>query len=176
MVKDLLDSSDELRPEDQGVRFGQLQAVFDLVGGVAIIHGNGQRAGLENPEVDGKPLEAIHKQDRYFVPLADATRQQEVRKAVCLYIKFLPRHLASILFRGGGFDQVVLSPRHRVIRLIRRTHLDQADFRWVEFCVSFQKVGDRHVSSRLQLSGCRDNEDSCRSLSSGTVLFRALHR
>ena len=80
-VDDGLHPAHELRPEDQRPRLRELEAVLDLLRGVAIVQRHRDRAGLEDAEVDREPLQAVHEQDRYLVALADAPAQQQVRRS-----------------------------------------------------------------------------------------------
>ena len=53
LVDDRFHPAHELRPEHQRAGLGQLEAVFDLLARIAVVHGNGHGAGFEDAEVDG---------------------------------------------------------------------------------------------------------------------------
>ena len=92
-VDDGLDPADELGTEHQGVGLGQLEAVLDLLRGVAVVHGHRDRPGLEDAEVDGQPLEAVHEQDGDLVALAEPSLEQQVGEAVGRLVELPPGHL-----------------------------------------------------------------------------------
>ena len=60
LVVNRFDATDEFRPEDQVVDFGQFEAIFDFVRRVTEIHRNGDRARFQRAEVDREPFEAVH--------------------------------------------------------------------------------------------------------------------
>ena len=69
---DGLHAADKLRSKKQHIRLRQLQAVFDLVRGIAEVQRHGNGSGLEDAKVDGQPLQAVHQQDGHLLSLADA--------------------------------------------------------------------------------------------------------
>ena len=134
----------ELRTEDQHTGVGQIQAVLDLVGGVAVVHGNHDGAGLEDAEVDGEPLQAVHEEDGYLIALFDAAGEEEVGEAVGADVEIPPGHLAAVALTLGGFDEIILTPGGVLFGLIGGVDLHQGDLLGVETGVFFQVFGDGH--------------------------------
>lgn len=64
VIDDFLDATGELRAEHEDIDIGLLDAVGDFLGGVSEVERYGRRAALEDAEVYGQPLEAVHEQDR----------------------------------------------------------------------------------------------------------------
>ena len=92
---------DKFRSEHQmlGIRF--FETVGNLVGGVAIVQRNGNGTRFEDTEVNGKPLQAVHEQDRYLGAFHNPSGKQKIGEAVGFFVKFLPGHLASSTDSGG---------------------------------------------------------------------------
>ena len=84
---DGLHTADELRAEEQHVHVGQLEAVVDLVGGIAEVQRHRDGPRLQDAEVDGQPLQAVHQQDGHLLPLPDAPAQEHIGHPVGLLIK-----------------------------------------------------------------------------------------
>ena len=72
----LLDAAGELRAEDKDVDVGQIDAVLDLLGGIAEVERNHRCAALEHAKEDGQVLETVHKKDCDLVALLHATAEQ----------------------------------------------------------------------------------------------------
>ena len=147
LVDDLLHAADELRPEEQCVHVGQLRAVADLVGGIAIVHRHGQRACLEDAEVHRQPLQAVHQQHGNLVALFDAPAEQQVGTAVRLFVEHAPADLAPELVGGAALDQLVLLPGHAPVLAHLRVQLHQGDLASVQLGVLFQDLGNWHGES-----------------------------
>ena len=144
LVADRLDSSDEFGPEDEIARIGEPEAVFDFVRGVAEVQRHGDRARLENPEVDREPFEAVHEQNRDLVSLLDPAAQEQIREAVGELVELLPRRGAAQSDRmARRLDEIEVFPRdaaRRVLRLGRE--FDEADVGTVKERVSLENFGD----------------------------------
>ncbi len=110
MVHDRLHPAHELRSEDQGPRVGQLEAVLDLLRRVAEVQRDGDGPGLEDAEVDGQPLQAVHQEDGHLVALADAAAEQQVGEPVGGLVELAPRHLPAGEVEGIGLHELVLAP------------------------------------------------------------------
>ena len=110
VIDDFLDATGELRAEHEDVDIGLLDAVGDFLGGVAEVERYGRRAALEDAEVNGQPLEAVHEQDRDLVALLHATREQQVGEAIGLLVEDAPGYLAAIGFGIGALDEIVVAP------------------------------------------------------------------
>ena len=72
----LLDAASELRAEDKDVHVGQIDAVLDLLGGIAEVERHNGCATLEHAKEDGQVLEAVHEKDCDLVALLHATAEQ----------------------------------------------------------------------------------------------------
>jgi len=135
--------SGELRPEDQDIAFGQIQAVFDLVFRVAVVERHRERAGFQNAEVDRQPLQAVHQQNADLVPLDQSPAQKKVGQAVGLVVKLAPRHFPPVAFFRIGFDQFVILPVGRSF-LDVGIDFDEADFIAVQGGVTRENFRDGH--------------------------------
>ena len=144
LILHLADAGDELRSEDHHGAVRQIGAVADLLGAVAVVHGHGQGAGLQNTEIDGQPLQAVHEQDRYPIAPADAAGEKEIGKTVGVLVKGSPRHLTAVFLALGCLDQAVFVPGQLLLRLVLGRDLRQGDLAGVESGVSFQEIGDWH--------------------------------
>ena len=142
--EDGIHTAGELGPEDEHPRVSQIEAVFDLIGGVAVVHGNHDRACLEHAKIDGKPLQAVHKQDGHLIPSLDTAGEQEVGEAVSADIEIPPGHLAAVAVAFGGLDEIILTPGRIFFGLIGGVDLHQGDLLGVESGVSFQVFGNGH--------------------------------
>ena len=143
-------TADEFGAEDQHLHIRQLQAILDLVGGVTEIHGHGDAAGLEDAEIDGQPLQAVHQQDGDLGALLQTAAQQKVCKPVCPAVKILPAQLPAVGGIGGALDQVEVPPGHGLVPLLGGVDLHQGALAAVESGVSFQKVSNNHGFISLQ--------------------------
>ena len=99
-VRDVLHAAGEFGAEHQRRGVGEVEAVADFLGGVAVVEGDGHRAGAQHAEVDGQPLQAVHQQDRHLVAALDPAGQQEVREAVRLLVELRPGDLAPERLHG----------------------------------------------------------------------------
>ena len=135
---DVLHPADELRPEEQHVHVRLLQAVVDLVGGVAEVQGDGHRPGLQDAEVDGQPLQAVHQQDGHLLALLNAPAQEQVGHPVGLLVKDRPGDLPPVGGGGGGLDEGVLLPGHPPGLLYLGVDLHQGDLVAIELAVALQ--------------------------------------
>ena len=142
--KDGIHTLHELGAEDQHPRVGQIEAVLDLVGGVAVVHGHHDGTCLQHAEVDGKPLQAVHEQDSHLVPPLDTAGEQEVGEAVGADVEIPPGHLAAVSLTLGGLDQIIFPPGGALLGLIGGVDLHQSDLVGVESCVFFQVFGNGH--------------------------------
>ena len=144
LVLHLAHTGDEFRAEDHHRAIRQIGTVADLLGAVAVVHGHGQSAGLQNTEIDRQPLQTVHKQDRYPIAPADAAGEEEVGKAVGVLVKGSPRHLAAVLLALCRLNEAVFVPGQLLLRLVLGRDLRQGDLAGVESGVSFQEIGDWH--------------------------------
>ena len=111
LVRDFFHTADEFRPEDHHIALAQVQAVFDLVGGIAEVHRNRQRAGLQDAEIDRQPIDAVHQQDGNLLALADAVAPEHVGHAVRLFIENRPGNFPAVVFLFyAGLNQFKIVP------------------------------------------------------------------
>ena len=75
VIRDLFYTSDEFRSEDQDVRLGEIDAIFDLSAGIAEIQQDSDRSGFENAEINWYLVHAVHQKDRDLVALDDAAQE-----------------------------------------------------------------------------------------------------
>ena len=143
-VDDGLDTSDELGTEDQGVGLGELEAVLDLVGGVAVVHGDSDGPRLEDAEVDGQPLDAVHQQDGDLVALADAAREEQVGEPVGRLVELPPGDLPPGGLHGFGLHQLVLAPGDLARLAQLGIELHETDLVSVQRSVTRDEIGDQH--------------------------------
>ncbi len=134
---DAHDAFGEFGAEHEGARIGKVNAVSDLFGRVAEVHGHGEGAGLEDAEVDGKPLETVHEQDTDFVAALDAAGHEQIGETVGAGIKFAPCYLAAVFLAGHSLDQRKLLPCYFLFRAIGGIDLDQCDLVGIEARVTF---------------------------------------
>ena len=144
-VHDLLDAADELRAKDEDVDVGLVEAVRDLVGGVAEVERHHRGARLQDAKVERQPLDAVVEQDGDLVVLADAAGEQQVGKAVGLLVKDRPGHLAAEGLVVGGLHQVVVAPRDVAVLAPLGVDLHEGDLARVLLGVRAQHVDDGHV-------------------------------
>ena len=109
-VRDLLNTADKFGSEDEDVCFRELDAVFDLVRAVAEVQRYRDRAGLEDSEVDRKPVQAVHEKNGNLIALDDAAGNEHVGHAVCLLIKNSPCDLLTARYLVTGLDQFIFFP------------------------------------------------------------------
>ena len=152
---DGLHPADELGTEDQGVGLGQLEAVLDLVGRVAVVHGNGDGARLEDAEVDGQPLDAVHQQDGDLVALADAAREEQVGEPVGRLVELPPGDLPAGGLHGFGLHELVLAPGDLARLAQFGIELHETDLVPVQRSVTRDEIGDQHGGppSRVRFRG-----------------------
>lgn len=145
---DLFDAAGELGAKDQDVGVGLLDAVADLIGGVAEVERHHRGAALEHAKVDGEPLDAVVEQDCDLVVLADAAREQQVCKAVGLLVKDLPGHLAAKGLVIRCLDELVFAPGDVAVLAALWVHLHEGNLGGVELGVLAQHVDDGHDASK----------------------------
>ena len=150
-VRDLLDTADELRSEDQDVRFRELDAVFDLIRAVAEVQRHRDRARLQNTEIDRKPVQAVHEKDRDLVALDDPSRDQHVGHAIGLLIKNSPCDLTAARDLVKGLDQFKFFPGRKSRDLDIGVQFDQSHVIGPLRRVAFQKLCDRHGFPSLKV-------------------------
>ena len=149
IVDDVFDAPDEFLAEHKRVHLGELQAVLDLVRGIAVVERNRDGAALERPHVDGKPLQAVHEQDGHLAVARDAGIEEQMREAVRMLVEDAPGHFTTISLGRAGFDQVVFQPRRSASLANPGIHLDERDVVRIEGGVLREEIGDGHRSSRF---------------------------
>ncbi len=112
IVRHFLYTPDKLRPEHKYIHFRQLYTVLDLFRGITEIKRHYKGSRLQDPEVDRKPLQTVHKQDRYLVASLNPSLQQQVRKSIRLLIKYIPCDLTAVIRSAHRLDQLKLLPRN----------------------------------------------------------------
>ena len=127
-----LDPAYELGSEDQRSRLGEFEAVLDLVGGVAVVHGHRHRAGLEDAEVDGQPLKAVHEQDGHLVAPADAPAEEQIGEAIGSLVELPPGDLPAGEIVRVGLHELVLAPGDLALLFHFGVDADEADLVAVE--------------------------------------------
>ena len=144
VVRDLFYTSDEFRSEDQDIRLGEIDAVFDFIRGIAEIERDSDCAGFENAEINGQPVHAVHQKDRDLVALDDAARDQEIGDAVCFFIKNAPGDLRAERDLIPGLNQFVFFPCSESGNADLGIQLNESDIIGVFPCIFFQKICDDH--------------------------------
>ena len=145
----LLDAAGELRAEDKDVDVSQVDAVLNLLGGVAEVERDHRCAALEHTKEDGQVLEAVHKKDCDLVALLHATTQKQVGKAICLLVEDTPGNLPAVRLHAGALDEAVVAPRRVVELLNLRVDLDKGDLVCIVMGVAPQEVGNRHCEPHI---------------------------
>ena len=145
VLDDFLHAANELRPEKQRVRVGQIQTIANFLRRVAEIQRHGQRAGLQRSKVNRQPLDAVHHQNGDLVALFDAASNEQIRAAVCLFIEYAPRDFPPVRAPQGTFDQLVFLPRGAANLLHLRVQLHKRGFARVFDGVFLQKFGNGHA-------------------------------
>ncbi len=145
LVNDFLHAADELRAEQQRVHVGQIAAIANLLGRIAVVQRNRQRAGLEDAEVDRQPLQTVHQQDRDLVAAPDAAAHQQVRAAVRLFVEHAPGDLPAKLGGRAGLDQLIFLPRHAADLPDIRVDFHQRDLVAVFPRVLLQQLRNGHL-------------------------------
>ena len=143
-VCDLLDTADEFRAEDQDVRFREFYAVLDLIRAVTEVEGNCDCAGLKDAKIDRQPVQTVHKQDRDLVALDDPAGDQHVCHAVGFLVEHRPCDLLAACNFVKGLDQFIFFPGCESRDLDVRIQLHESHIIGPLFCVSFQKLCNRH--------------------------------
>ena len=146
----VLHTADKLRAEEQHIGVGQLHTVLDLLGGIAEVQGYRHRSGLEDAEVDGQPLQAVHQQNGHLLALFQPSAQQQVGHPVGLLIKDGPGDLPAVGCGGGGLNERILLPGDPLGLLNLGVDLYQGDLVAVELAVALQQIGDRHGARSFQ--------------------------
>ena len=123
----LLDSARELGTEDESRRVGEREAVLYLVSRIAEVQRHGHAARLEDAEVDGQPLEAVHEEYRDLFAALVPSAQKEVREAVRLLVELAPRHLAPERLDGRALDERIFAPGGVAGLKLLRVYLDERD-------------------------------------------------
>ena len=141
-VDALLHAADELRPEEHGVHIRQVRAVLDFFGGIAVVHGHHQRAGLEDAEVDRQPLQAVHQKDRDLVALDNTAGDEKVSDAVCLFFKDTPGDLRAERNFIQRLDQFKFLPCSQLWSLNLRIEFHKRYVIGILTGVFFQKICD----------------------------------
>ena len=144
VVCDGIHTADKLRTEDQDLHIRQLQTILDLVGGISEIHGHGHTAGLQDAEIDGQPLQAVHQQDGHLGALLQAAAEEQIGEPVGPAVKILPAQLPAVGGIRAAFDQIEVPPGHGLVPLLGGIDLHQGTFAAVKSGVSFQKVSNNH--------------------------------
>ena len=138
----------KLRAEHQHLHIRQVQAVANLLAGIAKVHGHCHAAGLEDAEIYRQILQAVHHQNCHLGAPLQPPAQQQIGKAVGLAVKVRPAHLPAIGgVRPGGLDQPRLPPGDCPVQLLGRTQLYQRALAAPQPRVPFQKIRDYHAVS-----------------------------
>ena len=123
---DQIHTADEFGTKYQNFNICQFHAVFDLIAGVAEVHGNGDAAGLQNTKIYRKPFQTVHHQDGHLGATLQASAHQQVGEAIGSSVKIAPADLAAVGGIGIGIlDQVKLAPCGGLISFIGRIDLHQ---------------------------------------------------
>ena len=160
LVGDLLDAPDELGAEDEEGGVREVDAVPDLVGGVAEVERDRERARAEDAEVDREPLEAVHEEDRDLVALLHAAREQEVGEAVGLLLELRPGDLGAegVVGRGRLDERILLPGRVAGLELLG-VDLDECGLVRIEAGVVGEDFGNRfHRSARIVGVSCNSSK------------------
>jgi hypothetical protein len=101
-----------IRPEDHGDGVRQVEAIPALLRRVPEVQGHRDGAGLEDPEVDRQPFQAVHQEDGDLVALPDPAFQQQVGKAVRLLREAAPGHRPAVSPAGCSISSYSQPPPH----------------------------------------------------------------
>ncbi len=135
LVCNRLNASDEVAAEDDDIDLRQLGAVFDLIRVIAEIKRHGERTRLEHAEVNRQPLQAVHQQNGDLVALLYAAAEQQIGKAVRLFVEHAPCDLTAVARRRRRLNQVVFLPCDAANLLNFRIQLNQCDIVAVQLAV-----------------------------------------
>ena len=149
----VLHPADELRAEEEHIHVGQLDAVLDLLGSVAEVQRDGDGSGLQNAEIDGQPLQAVHQQDSHLVPLLHPAGEEHVGHPVGLLVEDAPGDLPAVGDGGCGLDELIFLPRDPVLFLDLRVDLHQGGLAAVELVIALQQVGNGHLPRSFPKGG-----------------------
>ena len=148
-IADILHAAGEFRPEGQHCAVGLFKAVSDLLRRIAVVERHGHSARLQNAEVDRQPFERIHQQNRDFIALFAAAREQQIGEAIGLFVKLAPCHLAAERLARLGLHQRILAPCDAAFALELRIDLHQSRIVGKKRRVADQELGNRHGISLL---------------------------
>ena len=112
MVDDILYAADELRTVKENIRIRLVDTVLDLVGSIAEVQGDRDRACLQDTEVDRQPLEAVHQEDGDLLTLLDAAGHKKIGNAVRLFVKDGPGDLSAVKLTVCRLNQFIFFPGH----------------------------------------------------------------
>ena len=127
----------KLRAEHQHLHVRQLQAVLDLLRGVAEVQWHGDAPGLQNAEIHRQPLQAVHHQYPHLGPPVHAPAQQQVGEPIGPAVKVLPAHGPAVGRVGlCALNEAGLPPGDGLIPLLRGAQLHQGSLQSVEAGVS----------------------------------------
>ena len=129
--------------------FCLVHAVLDLGRGVPEVERHDRGAAFEDAEIDGQPLETVHEQDGDLVALLDATRDQQVGKAVALLVEDAPGNLAPVGLGLGTLDEVVITPGDVLWLADLRVDFDKRHIIAVCSGIAAQKIDNRHDTQIL---------------------------
>jgi len=145
---------DELPPEHEQRRVREVDTVSDLLGCVAVIERDGQRAGFEGTEVNGQPFQAVHEKDGDLVALFYAVGHEEVGEAVGAPVKIFPRDLAPVGAVQIRLHQVEFLPVEFPALFVPGVYLYEGRLVSVELRVLFQKIRNWHERLPLPIKNC----------------------
>jgi len=143
-VADVFHPPGEFRPENQHIDIRQLQAVFDLLGGVAEVHRHRDRPAFEDSKIDRQPFETVHQEDRHPTSLADVAGEQQIGHAVGLAVEAIPGDFGAEGVGAARFDQRIFPPGHVASVQRLRIEFDQRDVIPVNPRVFLQNLRNRH--------------------------------
>ena len=142
IVRDLFDTADKFRTENQDVRFSQIDAVFNFICGITEIERDGDSSGLEDAEIDRKPVQAVHQKDRDLVALDNTAGDEKVSDAVCLFFKDTPGDLRAERNFIQRLDQFKFLPCSQLWSLNLRIEFHKRYVIGILTGVFFQKICD----------------------------------
>ena len=145
IVRDLFYPADKFRTENQNIRFRKIDTVFDLICGIAEIERDRDCTGFEDAEIDRKPVQTVHQEDRDLVTLNDSAGNEKIRDTVCLFFKDAPGDLRAERHFISRLNQLEFLPGCQFWSLNLRIKFHKSDVVRKHMRVFFQKICDKHT-------------------------------
>ena len=145
-IDDLLHPARELGSEHEHVGIRKFQAVLDFVRRVAEIQRHRQTPRAENSEINRQPFKTVHQQNGDLVALLESSAQQQIGKAIGLFLEFSPGDFTPKGLNGTRFNQRILPPSRVPLFQFLWINLNQCHVVWPFLCVAREYFCDLHVN------------------------------